>query len=121
MIQVQFAAHEFTLKAKGSKEEKDAAEACAEKLTVEVMAKSILLGWSGNVRYKGAILPYSVDNAIMLLQLKDFRAKVEKLSGDFQNYRLVSEEEDAKNSEATSNGSSIGVATSSTTSLSSVI
>lgn len=108
MLQTQFDAHKHTLEDKSSEEAITAGEARAEKITVYVMARTILLGWSGNVKYKGEPLPYSIENAEMLLNIKDFRSKVNVLSADFKNFRLVAEETDAKKSASTSNGLSPG-------------
>lgn len=113
MLQAQVDAHKHTLDQKATEEQKLASEDRSEKIMIDVMAKSILLGWSGNVKYQGKPLPYSVDNAIMLLQLKEFRKKVDGLSNDFKNFRLISEEEDAKKSATTSNGASHGAPVSS--------
>lgn len=115
MIQALLTAHEHTIKAKGTQEERDAAEECSTRIMIEVMAKSILLGWSGDVVYDGEPLPYTPDNAVKLLQLPEFRKLVDKLSSDFQNYRLVTEDEAVKKLESSSNGTSPGAEASSTT------
>lgn len=114
MIQAQWEAHKHTLDAKDTLEERNAAEACGERIMVEVMAKSVVLGWWGDVQYQGEPLPYTPDNAVKLLQLPEFRKLVDKLSNDFQNYRLVREEDAAKKSESSSNGTSPGAAASNT-------
>ncbi len=64
-------------------------------LTVEVLAKTILRGWSG-VTYKGAELPYSIKNAKLLLAHKDFRKKIVQIASDFNNYRAKLDKGDVK-------------------------
>jgi hypothetical protein len=46
--------------------------------------------------FKGKALAYSKDNAIKLLQIKDFRMKVVEEASKLDNYRAVMEEADAK-------------------------
>ncbi len=74
----------------------DAAEALNESIMVEVAAKTVLLGWSG-LQYKGADMEYSVENAKILLGIKDFRILVLKLSNEIDVYRSAEEAEVAKN------------------------
>lgn len=71
--------------------EDDASNALAEKLVIGVEAQAILLGWSG-IKFKGAELPYSVENAKTLLGVKDFRAKVLELAGEFEGFRVKEDE-----------------------------
>jgi hypothetical protein len=82
---------------KDTAEELAAAEALSNKIMAEVMAKSILLGWSGPVTFKGEDLPYNTANAQKLLALKDFQNEVAKRAADFRNFRFETEEADAKN------------------------
>lgn len=74
----------------------DAADTLSEKIMVKVLAKTILLGWEG-VQYQGADMVYSFDNAVMLLQHKEFRREIIKLADDFDAFKLVKEEDDEKN------------------------
>ena len=75
--------------------EGDAADALNEKLMVDAVADTILLGWKG-LSYKGKELPYSLDNAKMILAHKDFRADVMKLANDMEAYKVKKEEEAGK-------------------------
>ena len=70
----------------------DVADKTSEEISVKVMAKTILLGWEG-VTYKGASLPYTLDNAVMLLGHRDFRMLVGRLADKQANYRLKKEVE----------------------------
>lgn len=70
----------------------DAADALSDKIMIDVMAETILLGWEG-VTFKGEVLPYSVENAKMLLELKDFRRQVMELADDFESFKAVQEQE----------------------------
>lgn len=101
---------------KDTPEELAEAEACSNKLMAEVMAKTILLGWTGPVMYKKQPLPYSTANAQVLLQLKDFQNEVAKKAADFRNFRFETEEADAKNLPTTSDGTSNGAPNSDTSS-----
>jgi hypothetical protein len=74
----------------------DNADALSERLMVEVLAETILLGWEG-VQFKGADLTYSVDNAKMLLGIKDFRAQISKAAEDFEAYKVKQEADEVKN------------------------
>jgi hypothetical protein len=63
----------------------------ASQVMVTVAAKTILLDWEG-IQFKGVDLPYSVENATMLLRdLKEFRKKVDSLSSNFEAYRVKEE------------------------------
>lgn len=75
----------------------DAAEKKAEEIFVEVMSKSILLGWEGEVLFAGEMLAYSRDNAKKLLAHKEFRAAVTTISEDFNQFKAIKDEEDEKN------------------------
>ena len=74
-----------------------AAEAKSDELMVEVLAKTILIGWEGEISYKGKMYPYTVDAAKMLLAHKDFRANVVGVSSNMETFKLVKDAEDAKN------------------------
>ena len=75
----------------------DLAESKSDEIIVEVMSKTILTGWDGTVLYKGKPLEYSVDNAKVLLQHKEFRNMVSKVSSDMEIFKVVKDEEDSKN------------------------
>jgi len=60
-----------------------------EKLVREASAETILLGWEG-ITYKGEPLPYSRENALKLLEVKDFRNKIQELADQTSGY-LISE------------------------------
>lgn len=67
-----------------------AADDLSEKIMVEVVASTILLGWEG-LAYKGKDLEYSVDNAKLLLGVREFRRQVVALSQEFSAYKLKEE------------------------------
>jgi len=73
----------------------DAAAELNTQIMVDVMARTVLLNWEG-IQFKGQALPYSVDNAKMLLGVKDFRQLVNNLAGDFEAYRAAQETEQVK-------------------------
>jgi hypothetical protein len=94
-----------------------ASDALSNKITREVMSKAILLGWrgrdlgdgkTGKVMYKGAELPYSVENAQLLLTHKDFMAWVNGQSNSLNNYLISAQKAEEKNSVTTSSGTSPG-------------
>jgi hypothetical protein len=70
----------------------DAAEAKAEEITIEAMATTILLSWEG-MEFDGQPFPYSTDNAVKVLAMRDFREVISGYSRDFDRYRLVQEQE----------------------------
>ena len=72
------------------------AEAVDKQAMLFVLAKTILLGWEG-VAYKGKMIKYSIDNAVMLLGHKDFSKLVMKHAGDIELYRAKLESDDEKN------------------------
>lgn len=71
------------------------ADQLAEGILIDVMAKTILLGWSG-LTYQGKEAPYSFEMAKTFLKVKDFRKKVAGMSDDFESFR-VKEEVEQKN------------------------
>lgn len=105
-----FEAHKHTLELKETEAQIREAAERSHKIMAEVMAKSILLGWEGPVEYAGQALPFSPANAEKLLLVKDFQEEIAKRAANFQNFRVQAEAADAKNSEATSTGTSSGVA-----------
>lgn len=70
----------------------DAADALSDKIHVEVMADTILLGWE-NLGFKKKPVQYSREMAIELLKIRDFRREVIRLSNDASAYRAKLEEE----------------------------
>lgn len=74
----------------------DAADALSDKIMIDVLASTILLGWE-NVSFKGETLEYSKENAKMLLALKEFRREIMKLADDFNAFKLAKEAEEVKN------------------------
>lgn len=75
----------------------DESDKTSESILVKVTAKTILLGWRGNVEYKGKKLDYSVENAEMLLAHKDFRRQVATWAEDLSLFRAKLEEEQLGN------------------------
>lgn len=108
MLKQLYDAHKHTLDDDSTPEAIKEAKRRSNLIMAEVMAHSVLLGWSGPVMYKKAPLPYSVANARKLLELEEFQREVSIKAGDFKNFRFEVEEKDAKNSETTSGGTSPG-------------
>lgn len=77
----------------------DAADAKGEEITVESMAKAILLDWE-NLAFQKVALPdgWDYDNAKKMLAVKDFRELINRFSVDFTKYKMFQEAADAKNS-----------------------
>lgn len=83
---------------KASDAAKDAARDLGEKLLNVIQATHILTGWEGEVPLKGEKLTYTVENAVKLLELEEFRQWVLEEASNTDNYRAVQqEEEDEKN------------------------
>lgn len=61
-------------------------------LIVETMAETILLGWK-ELEYKGQRLEYSKKNAVMLLEVKDFRKRIGDIADKAESFRIKQEEE----------------------------
>lgn len=74
----------------------DTSDTLSDKIMIEVMANTILLGWV-NVSYKGQPLTYSEENAKLVLGEKEFRRLVMKLSDDFNSFKAAQEAEAVKN------------------------
>ena len=75
-------------------------DAAAEKLieiTVEAMARGILLNWRGNVQFDKEPLPYSLDNARKLLRMERLRDFIDGVAKDETAYAAVREEEEEAN------------------------
>lgn len=68
----------------------DAADQMSDDIMVGVIAETVLLGWEG-VAFKGEALPYSLDNAKVLLAIKDFRRQIMELADDFDAFKAVAE------------------------------
>lgn len=121
MIAKQYDANKHILDDKSSEAAKEAGEELAKGITIDVMSKSILLGWrrpvkdeagkisyANDLTYDGKPLAYSVAAAQLMLSMKDFQTWVAGKSNAYQNYLLSTEEDDAKNSAPTSSGTSSG-------------
>lgn len=69
----------------------------AEKIAVEAIAESILLGWEG-LTEDGKKIPYSKEQAIRLLTTyPDFAEQVGQLANDIENFKGEQEAATAKN------------------------
>lgn len=108
MLANLYEVHKHTLDQKETPEQLATAEDRSNKIMAEVMACSVLLGWTGPMAYQGEPLPYSVANAQKILLHKDFQREIARKSDDFRNFRFQTEEADVKNLSTTSNGSSPG-------------
>lgn len=71
----------------------EAADKLNDDLMIETLAETILLGWKGEITFKGESLAYSVDNAKKLLTMKDFRKEVVKMADDMEAYKAQQEAE----------------------------
>lgn len=74
----------------------EAADTLSDKIMVEVMAETILLGFRGDWKFKGVPQTYSSTSAKLFLTVKDFRHLIGKLSNDFDAYRVKQEEAQVK-------------------------
>lgn len=68
----------------------DLAEEVSDKIMVDVLANTILLGWE-NLSFKGEVLTYSVENAKKLLAVKEFRKQVVRFSEGLEAFQLKEE------------------------------
>ncbi len=75
--------------------DEDAAADLNDKVLAQVMARTILLGWSG-LSFKGVHVEYSVEKAEELLAVKDFRRKVAELASSMEAYRVKTEDAQGK-------------------------
>jgi hypothetical protein len=76
----------------------DAADAKGEEITIETMAKAILMGWK-NLSIKGEKLVdgWDYETAKRLLAIKDFRNMVNKKADSFEEFKVVQEDAAVKN------------------------
>lgn len=71
----------------------------SDEIMADVMARTILLGWTGPVvdgvqtsfKFKGADITYSIDNAKALLAMREFRKQVAALSDQMDAYKVKAE------------------------------
>lgn len=68
------------------------AERVSTEILIQVMAETILLDFKG-LSYKKQPMEYSVDNAKVLLQHRDFRMRIAGIADDRENYKLREEAE----------------------------
>ena len=73
-----------------------------ERITVECMAETVLLGWGGTkgLSFQGEKLPYSTANALKVLEppaMRDFRDFIWRLGSNAEHFRLRTLQDDAKN------------------------
>jgi len=69
----------------------DAADALSDKIMIDVLSETILLGWEGVDGQDGKPMPYSKENAVVLLGVKDFRKVVMDLAGDDAEFKAHKE------------------------------
>lgn len=72
------------------------AEKLAEEVLIDVMARTVLVGWEGITDANGKAVPYTPEQARTYLRVKDFRRKVSALSENFEAYRVKAEAEQGK-------------------------
>lgn len=70
----------------------DEADQLAEAILIDVMAKTLLLGWKG-LTEGGVEVAYSVEKAKEYLRIKDFRRKVSGFADNFEAFKLKAEAE----------------------------
>ena len=68
----------------------DENEKLVSDLIVETMAETILLGWK-NVSLKKEVLEYSKTNAMRVLSLKGFRARISGIADKLESFRVKDE------------------------------
>ena len=90
-LSADFSKNQMLLEAKD-----DTADKVSEGIMIGVFAETILLGWEG-VSYKSAPMPYSKENAKILLAHKDFRRQVGVWADDINLYKSKEEAEQEKN------------------------
>lgn len=71
------------------------AEGVGLQIAIEVLAKTILLGWE-NITYKRKPIEYSHANAKMLLAHRDFREQVERFAREREAFKAKLEDEQGK-------------------------
>lgn len=79
---------------KASEEAKEAARDLSDSLLLKIQATHILVGWEGTVPYATEKLAYSIDNAVKLLELEEFRQWVLEEASNVENYREVAKQEE---------------------------
>ena len=72
------------------------AEALSDKIMIDTLAEAVLFDWK-LLAYKKEPLPYTKDNARLLLGHKDFRREVVKLADDMGRFCANMEAEQEKN------------------------
>jgi hypothetical protein len=87
LLAKQIEANSVVLDQRDTDEEAAAAQAMSDQIMAKVLAATILLGWGEGISYKGQPLPYSTENAELVLSHKDFRAKVMAKAGEIDAYR----------------------------------
>lgn len=92
MMERKYRQNKSAIDAKG-----DTADKLAEQLTIEVMAKTILLGAKGDFTWKGKPAEFSEELAKEMLGLREFRRWVAEKADDMSNYKIVKDSEDEKN------------------------
>lgn len=68
----------------------DENEKLVDGLVLETMAETILLGWK-NVSLKKEVLEYSKTNAMRVLALKGFRARISGIADKLESFRVKDE------------------------------
>ena len=75
--------------------EDDLSAETVKRINIEVMAHTIIMGWEG-IKLKGETLPFSIPNALMLLQNKTFREKIKGMCDNIDNYKAKVVEDGVK-------------------------
>jgi hypothetical protein len=74
-----------------------AAQAKNDEIIAIVLAKTVLLGWEGEINIKGVMTPYSYTAALAMCELKEFRVALGEVADSMEQFKIVKDEEDAKN------------------------
>lgn len=70
----------------------DENEKLVTSLIVETLAETVLLGWSGDIKFQGKALEYNFDNAVKALSVKGFRKKISDIADKAESFRIKEEE-----------------------------
>lgn len=91
-LQKLYKQHRQVLESKG-----DVADAKAEEILIDVMSTTILLGFEGEILFKGEKKTYTPELGRQLLAVREFRAVVSKAAEDMETFKLVKDADDEGN------------------------
>lgn len=86
---------------------RDLPDDVARRIGIEATARTILLGWKNILDDDGSEIPFTYENAIKALSIEGFMSRVLNYAADENLFKGgVTHEEEVKNSETSSTGSS---------------